>query len=198
MAQGRTPRAHQPCAAFSMMELLVVIALVLLLSALAMPAVRSLAGGAGLASAAEELAAAVVLARQRATTFNRQTALRFWRDGANFRSYQIWEQQDSADPASWQPMERERRLPLGIVATNHSTFSSLLTRADAAGTTNGRFYADALFTPSGSLVAEPDKTCVTLVPERGPTGSGVVPGLPPNFATVVIEPFNGIPRIYRP
>ncbi len=192
-----TPRSS--VSAFSLIELLVVMTIMIALATLTLPAMRGISGGSNLTGATEELSGVVNLARQRASTFNRQVAIRFWRDGENYRSYQIWEQRDSADTNSWVPAERERKLPQGILITNHATYSSLLARAGNTGTSaNGRAYADALITPAGTLVASPEQTAVTLVPEFGPSGDGMVPGLPVNFGTVVIEPANTIPRIYRP
>ena len=184
------------CSAFSLLELLVVIAIIGVLSTLLVPAMRGISGGTNLTAASEEFSGTVNLARQRASTFNRQVAIRFWQDGNNFRSYQLWEQKDLADMNSWQAVDKIKNLPTGVVATNDATFSSLLTRN--TGTTNGRAYADVLLTPSGSLVASATQTAVTFVPEFGPSSEGVVSGLPPNFATVTIDPINTIPRVYRP
>jgi uncharacterized protein (TIGR02596 family) len=188
--------AQGACRAFSLLELLVVIAIIGILSVMLAPAMRGISGGTNLTAASEEFVGTVNLARQRASTFNRQVAIRFWKDENNFRSYQLWEQKELADMNSWQAVDKIKNLPTGVVATNHAQFSSLLTRN--TGTTNGKTYADVLLTPSGALVASANQTAVTFVPEFGPSSGGVVSDLPPNFATVAIDPINTIPRVYRP
>lgn len=186
-------------AAFSLIELLVVIAIIIVLTAITLPSMRSISSGTNLTGAAEDMAAVVNLARQRASTFNRQVAMRFFRDNSSkpFTSYQLWEQKDSANLASWVSIERVRRLPTGVVVTNSSIYSPILEVATYQGTTNSQSYTDILFLPSGSIVAQTNAT-VTLVQEVGPATGGVVSGLPPNFATIAIEPMNARPMIYRP
>jgi uncharacterized protein (TIGR02596 family) len=182
-----------------LIELLVVIAIIMILTVITLPSMRSISSGTNLTGAAEDMAAVVNLARQRAGTFNRQVAIRFFRDSASkpFPSYQLWEQKDSANPDSWTSIERLRRLPTGVVVTNSGTYSPILEVATYQGTTNGMSYSDILFLPSGSIVAQTNAS-VTLVQEAGPSGGGTVSGLPPNFATIAIEPMNARPTIYRP
>ena len=191
-------RPAQNYSGFSLLELLVVIAIIMMLAVFMLPAMKGISGGTNLTAATEEFVGVVNLARQRSSTFNRQVAIRFWSDSASgpYRSYQLWEQKDLADPASWQSIEAERKLPIGIIITNSASYSSLLTRYK--GTTNSRTYADALFTPSGALVASSGQTSVTFVPEFGPQNGGMVSGLPPNFGVVDINAMNSIPTIYRP
>lgn len=192
-----SPKLHPfSISGFSLIELLVVIAIIVILAVIALPAIRGISGGTGLTSAAEEFVGAANLARQRASTFNRQVAIRFWKEGSNYTSYQIWEQKHSAFTNSWRAVERERKFQVGVVVMNHGTNSSMLTRF--TGTTNGRDYAQVLFTPAGALVASTNQTAVSFIQANGPQSGGIVPGLPPNFATVVIDPLNGIPRLYRP
>jgi uncharacterized protein (TIGR02596 family) len=185
--------------AFSLIELLVVMAIIIMLTVITLPSMRSISSGTNLTGAAEDMAAVVNLARQRAGTFNRQVAIRFFRDTSSkpFTSYQLWEQKDSANPDSWTSIERVRHLPTGVVVTNSATYSPILEVATYQGTTNGMSFSDILFLPSGSIVAQTNAT-VTLVQAVGPATTGVVSGLPPNFATIAIESMNARPMIYRP
>jgi len=190
----------QSSAAFSLIELLVVVAIITILFVLVVPAMRSISTGTHITGASEELAGLINQARQRASTFNRQVAIRFFREGdasTPFDRYQLWEQKESSDPNSWTSIERMRRLPMGIVVTNSSTFSPVLELSEYQGTTNSMSYSEILFLPSGSLVAQTN-TFITLVSRTGSSSGGIVSGLPPNFATIVIEPMNARPAIYRP
>lgn len=198
-------RASRPKQAFTLIELLLVTALILILAGLAIPAFKGMSGGASLTRASEEIAALISLARQRASTFNRQVAIRFYEGGGGFSSHQIWEKpeasSDPSAPASWRPVGPEVSMPLGTLIKKSAAFSPLLekfpnnTESKPRGTVR---YSEVLFTPSGSMVAASSEAHLTIVPTPAPPGAGVVPGLPSNFATIVIEPFNSRPAIYRP
>jgi len=193
--------------AFSLLELLVVMAIIVIILALVVPAMRGISGGINMTSVAEEVSGSVSRARQRASTFNRQSRMRFYEDftGALSKSYQIWEKPDIAsDPtlaASWKPVEAERAMPAGVTIKKDATHSALLDIYKNLSETKPRGavkYSEVLFTPSGSLVASSSSAHITIVPEVGPATGGVVAELPPNFAVVVIEPVNSRPTIYRP
>ncbi len=203
----RPPAPARPtaCTGFTLAELLVVIALIMLLAVLTVPAFKGISGGTNLTRAADETAGLVHLARQRAVTFNRQVAIRFYEKDDGFGSCQLWEKPDSAsdpgDPKSWKAVGQEQQLPLGVIAKKDNQFSPLL--AKFANNTEQKprgnvKYAEVLFTPAGALVASGSEAMITFVPSPTTSASGLVQGLPPNFATLVIEPFNARPTIYRP
>ncbi len=203
-----SPMGNPRRSAFSLIELLVVMVIIAILMTLLVPAIRGLSEGINMTGASEEISAAVSLAHQRASTFNRQVAIRFYRDetgGEIFSSYQIWDKpSSSSDPtvaASWKPVNPERRLPTGVAVKSDAKFSALLdiynnlTEAKPRGSVK---YSEVLFTPAGSLVAPSNRAFLTLVPEADPRTDGVVTGLPPNFAVVAIEPINARPTVFRP
>ncbi len=196
-----------PAGAFSLIELLVVITIIGILAVLLTVSFRGITNATDMTRASDDVAKAVILASQRAFTFNHQTAIRFLRPGSsgNYVAYQIWEQRDSANQGSWQPADPIRFLPTDIVISSNTTFSSLLNRNITTGTytaTTGSFtattgtswyYSLAYFAPDGSLVASTGQTSITLIPN-----TWVATGLPPNFAVVDIAPLHSIPTIYRP
>jgi len=182
-----------------LIELLVVIAIMMVMASLLIPAFKNITGGFNITSAAEELAGTINLARQRATASSHNTSIRFYRDGSAsgpFKSYQIWEQADMTDPSSWNSKDKEQKLAQGLIASADTNFSPLLNLTSK--TTNGRTYAEFYLTPNGSVAVPKDKAFLTIHSETDPKTGGAVAGLPPNFATVSIEPFNGRSRVYRP
>ncbi len=191
-----------------MIELLVVMAIIAILTVLLTVSFRGITGATDMTRSSDDVAKAVVLASQRAATFNRQTSIRFLRKASTgpYVAYQIWEQADSSNAASWQPVDPIRFLPSDIVVSPDPTYSSLLSRSNITGTITAPsgtmwYYSQAYFAPDGSLVASTGatpQTSITLIGLNTQTGSVYVPGLPPNFAVVDIAPLHSIPTIYRP
>jgi len=196
------PPRDGPAGGFTLVELLVVVAIMITLMVLAVPAARDITGGVRITGSAEDLIATFNNARQRASALNRTTAVRFWRADTGtgpFRSFQLYEQSDPGN-ATLTAADKEIRLPTGVIITENATFSPLLGLALGTDTTRNpaRAYADVLFLPSGSITAPVAQAFLTLRPENASVTGGTVPGLPPNFATLQIEPFNGRPLLYRP
>lgn len=189
-----------------MIELVVVIVIIAIMSFLVVGAIRGISGGTDMTRASEDVAGVVTLAAQRAATFNRQTSIRFLAPSTSspYVAYQFWEQANSQDPTSWQPVLPIQRLPADIVITNNTAFSTLFSRSNITGTMTDPTgttwnYAQAYFAPDGSLVAATGQTSIALIPANAPAGVyGLVSGLPPNFAVVDIEPLHAISVIYRP
>ncbi len=189
-----------------MFELLVVLVIIAILSFLFTISFRGVTSSTDMTRSSDDIAKAVILASQRAATFNRQTSIRFLSQSANgsYVAYQLWEQADSANQNSWQPVEPIRLLPQDIVITSSGSFSTFLTRANITGSMTASTgtvwnYAQVYFAPDGSLVASTGQTSITLIGANtsGAT-SGLISGLPPNFAVVDIEPLHAIPIVYRP
>lgn len=202
----RAASAARRARGVTLVELLIVMGIIIILLGLLVPSMKTISGATNLTAVTEEFAGQVNFARQRSSTFNRAVAIRFWRAATSgpYTSYQIWEQVDSANPASWQPAAPERLLPAGIGVDDNATNSSLLTRFSGAGKAfteqppDSRDCADIVFTPAGSVVASSTQRTVAFIPNPKPSTVGMVNGLPPNFGIVDIQPMNAIPTVYRP
>ena len=185
-----------------------VLAIIAVLTVLTTVSFRGITSSTDMTRASDDIANVVTLAAQRAATFNRQTSIRFLSLSPNstgpYVAYQFWEQPDSANSGSWQVVEPIRMLPADIVVTNNTAFSTFLTRnssttAMTSSTGTVWNYAELYFAPDGSLVAATGQTSIALIASNNPAGvSGIVSGLPPNFAVVDISPLHSIPVIYRP
>ena len=140
---------HSPTkrSAFSLVEMLIVIAIIGIIGAFAVPAVKSMLKGSGLSTGANMLLDEVTLARQHALTKSRIVEFRFYRfpdpevpgetvaspTSWNFRAFQFFEIADSGDIL---PAGKFKRLPdtivmnKGYISANSSykdtTLSSLL------------------------------------------------------------------------
>jgi uncharacterized protein (TIGR02596 family) len=112
--------------AFSLVEMLVVIAIIGIIGAFAVPAVKSMLKGSGLNTGANMLSDEVALARQHALTKSRIVEFRFYRfadpetpgetvaspTSWQFRAFQFFEIADTGDIL---PAGKFKRLPDGIV-----------------------------------------------------------------------------------
>jgi len=195
-------------AAFSLLELLVVMAIIAMLSALAIPALNSISQGRGVENAGQVVADQVGYARQAAIARNRTMEVQFYKapnplfpgDPARYRALQVFELLDSG---SSKPVGRVTKLPANMVMSEDAALSTLL--SGTATQTNGATNIPGLgavsearsfqFRASGrTSLADMTALCfVTVVNERDASSSA-----PANFATIQVDPFNGRVRILRP
>lgn len=198
--------------AFSLVEMLVVIAIMIVLMAVVIPASSSLMGGMNIGRSAGMVTDELNFARQTALSRNRDVEVRFYKMGSKmdgndkkfraFRSYLI----DGVDPAGWKPLTRIKYLPEPIIITDDTTYSSLLNVGDghnglSTGSENissqgAVEYVSFLVRANGGTSLKPvtDKWFLSLYSEKGKPESG----LPPNFFTLQIDPVTGRTRSYRP
>jgi uncharacterized protein (TIGR02596 family) len=217
------PRRH----AFSLIELVIVIAVIVIIAAFTMPAMNTILRGSQLTQGSGLLVGQLSLARQQALSRNRQVEVRFYRyadpeipgeDVTNpktgkFRAIQLFQVLPSGVSV---PIDKVQTLPGGVIFSYSESegLSSLLDLptglapkkpgvTDKAapplprGVGMNYEYISFKFLPDGST-------------DKHPTGKWFVTiiGLndrlnkptepPPNFFTVQIDPVSGVTKTYRP
>lgn len=195
-----------PSRAFSLMELLVVVAILSIVSALSIPAFRSVSAASSLAAARQVVSAELDLARQTALSRRVSVEVRFYQLPAygaasvaapsQFRALQAFTRTATATNA----LDKISYFPQPALATADATASPLL-QSPAAGTarlpdvgTNYR-YVPVVFAPDGSLSSPTSDVFLTLVLDHAPLTRGT---LPANFITIQVDPFNGRVFTYSP
>ena len=198
---------------FSLVEMLVVIAIVIVLMAVVIPASSSLMGGMNIGRSAGMVTDELNFARQTALSRNRDVEVRFYRLGAKLdgndkkfravRSFLI----EGLDSASWKPLSRLKQFPEPIIISDDPTFSTLLDVGNGhsgvkqeSETLPGQGtveYVKFLVRANGGTSLKPvtEKWFLTLYSQKAKVSGG---GLPANYYTVQIDPVTGRTRSYRP
>src|SRR5471032_1970978 len=129
-------RRHRTGAGFSLIELLVVLAIIAIVSAFAIPGIMGALQSSSLTSAGDEVSAMLSLARQHAMARNRQVEVRWYQfadpsfpgevagtpSTGHFRAVQAFEINESGTAVEFTKMQR---LPTGIIMDAGATLSSL-------------------------------------------------------------------------
>jgi uncharacterized protein (TIGR02596 family) len=208
---------------FTLVEMLVVLAIIGILTVISVPAITSVVRSSGLTTGGASVMSEIDLARQTAMARNCQVEFRFYKlpdSGAPagssptvYRAFQIFSLDD--DGSQTNAVTKVVFLPANIIITNSDTLSSLLpsTPSDppyavsgsAAGNPLGPYsppsysYMDFHFRANGSTDLNPDSAStwfVTLVNEHD--SSSGANGLPANFFTIQVDPLTGRARSFRP
>ncbi len=212
----KTPRKS----GFSLVELLMVIAIIALISALVIPAASSTMMGSRLSGAANQVLSTLTTARQTAIVHNRTVEVRFYKFGdpeipgenaarpetGRYRAMQTFEYDEHGAAL---PVTQVERLPDGIVFDSNVALSSIFAPAQVKTFAPpldppavlprgvGTNYACSAFqfTPSGSTRFGFGNWFVTL---HKATDGDNLPAPPANYAAVQIEAISGAVKIYRP
>lgn len=199
--------------AFSLVEVLVVIAIMAVLMAVMVPATSSLMGGLNVGRSAGMVTDELNFARQTALSRNRDVEVRIYKLGSKvdandkqfraFRSFLI----DGVDPAGWKPLSRLKQLPEPIIISDSTAYSTLLDAANVGKDcltkgnevlpgSGGTDYISFLFRADGGTSLKPitENWYLTLYSAKGNDGSA----LPKNYFTAQVDPVTGRTRSYRP
>lgn len=202
-----TTRPSHAGGAFSLVELLVVIGLIVILLALAVPAYERIARGMRLGQTGQLISDQLAHARQLAITRNLRTEVRFFEapglfDGetgfGKIRVYLIHPDGEA------EPFGRLHRIPEVVALNPTQPLSTLLGESSPnsgnetlAGNINAS-YRGFRFNPDGSTNLPPSQEHWTLTLHYSSDRMEDDETLPPNFFTLRIDPFNGNQTIFRP
>lgn len=216
-------RRHYPTQAFSLVELLVVITVIGIIAAFAVPALNNLMKSSKMAESANVLIDQISFSRQNAVSKNKMIEVRFYRFADpeqpgelatdkttwQFRAIQTFEVADSGIPV---PMGEYKRLPDGIIMNPDSELSSLLTLTDGVftdpdknldpelprGVKHDYEYSFLRFYPDGSTNKSPSGRWFVTVHSLADKASTSPAAPPPNFFTLQVDPVNGSTKTFRP
>jgi uncharacterized protein (TIGR02596 family) len=188
--------------AFSLIELLVVMAIVAVVSLLVVPAFSSIGAAGKLKEAATAMLDQIEAARQQAEVNGSTVEIRLLkaRNAPHYSGIEYRQTKPGGDLGKPMP------LPDGVVLLDDTTLSRLLTVGwmtdgtlpqDDSRWTGGTYKALRLRS-SGALelpsAAEGTKLFLTLAADRAWAAGQV----PPNYATIQLNPETGRPLLYRP
>lgn len=195
--------------AFTLVELMVVITIIVIVSAFATPAVTTILRGNKIARAGTTIAQELSRARQQALTHNRKTEVRFYKftdprtpaaENA-YRGVQIFKTELDGTKIAIGNM---KTLPEGVVMNETAGLSPLIANTlPLSGTKPKIPHVDTAYTaqvleflPDGSTALDPaNKWFVTVHNEIDGASASTAPD---NFYTVQIDPLLGTLRSHRP
>jgi len=184
--------------AFSLIELLTVVAILSLLLVMVVPSLNSLSDSNNLTMGGQVLADQINAARQTASARNRAVELRLIKQGSNpgYSAVQLWMAREGTN---YTALSRVLPFAKNVVVAESTSLSEILKTARpgsmSIGGTNSPYMAIQV-QPSGLVVPviPMSASYLTLVPQRVATTNAQ----PANYVTVQVNPITGSPLIYRP
>lgn len=195
---------------FSLVELLIVVAMVAILSVLTITALGSSMRATRLTQGTQQVLDQFHLARQFALTRNRTVETRFYQfTNESDRGWQAMQNFELKEDGTVEPLGRMVRLPEGVLLGASAELSPLLvanrakiwtaTDPQISLPTVGTAYATRKlrFHPDGStdLPVGGNHWFVTLHSDEK---NETLTALPPNFSLIQVNPWTGRPQLYRP
>ena len=185
-----------PHRAFTLLELLIVMAIITALTALTVPAVVSLRDSWQMASASQSLLGMFDLARQTALARNRSVLIRLYRSGSD-APYHSFSASVIEDSGERQPLTRRQHLPAGLclsASPEHSHPPESATGTETFADGSSALYSEFRFRRDGSTdLPASDFWYVTLLRE-----SDLAQSEPKRFLTLLIEPTSGHLQPFQP
>ena len=188
--------------AFSLVELLVVVAIIGIMASIALPAFTSISAASGITLGGQLLGDQIILARQEATTRNRDIEVRLidMTNGAwsGYTALQLWLVDETGTNKS--SLSKIIKFPEGTVISSNNSLSPLLT-ADASISASTNFGAStcsykgfrirASGSPSAPITTNNNFLTVILARDASQTP-------PANYYSVSVNPITSKVKIYRP
>ncbi len=191
-------RASPNQAAFSLVELLLVIAILVILFALAGVAFNNVGEGSALTGAGQTIRSQLALAAQHAAAQNEVVAVRIYSSMEPPRLAMV-----TSDAGNDRFLGRAVILPQSIAFDTASQFSSVLgldavtESASAPSGLAGEQYREVRIRPDGrTSLSMADEPWTLTVKGRNSQPDGTKPA--PNFITVVIDPLTAATRGFQP
>ena len=210
-----------PRSAFSLIELVVVIAIIAIIATFTVPAATTILRGSAITQASQTLTDQISLARQMALSRNRAVEVRFYKYAdpeaagettGQWRAIQLFEVLESGVAV---PLGKVQTLPISVVIEPSTTFSTLIPAQGKEiapiknkdpdlprGVGIGYVYGAFRFLQDGSTNLAPTSTWFVSIHNLTDTPSGTtmkkVNGDPINFFTLQIDPVSGAIKGFRP